>query len=56
MIGSIWSKWDLHIHSPYTHQANEYGASTIDEFVEKIISAELSLTGITNYFFLKITN
>ena len=53
MIGSIWSKWDLHIHSPYTHQANGYGASTIDEFVDKIISSELSLTGITNYFFFK---
>ncbi|PSV88252.1 TrlF family AAA-like ATPase [Photobacterium leiognathi] len=53
MIGSIWSKWDLHIHSPYTHQANEYGSSTIDEFVDKIISSELSLTGITNYFFFK---
>ncbi|MBB1299710.1 MULTISPECIES: TrlF family AAA-like ATPase [unclassified Pseudoalteromonas] len=53
MIGSIWGKWDLHIHSPYTHQANEYGASTIDEFVDKIISSKLSLTGITNYFFFK---
>ena len=53
MIGSIWSKWDLHIHSPYTHQANEYGVSTIDEFVDKIISSELSLTGVTNYFFFK---
>ena len=53
MIGSIWSKWDLHIHSPYTHQANEYRASTIDEFVDKIIDSELSLTGITNYFFFK---
>lgn len=53
MIGSIWSKWDLHIHSPYTHQANEYGTSTIDEFVDKIISSKLSLTGITNYFFFK---
>lgn len=53
MIGSIWSKWDLHIHSPYTHQANEYGTCTISEFVDKIISAELSLTGITNYFFFK---
>lgn len=53
MIGSIWSKWDLHIHSPYTHQANDYGVTTIDEFVNKIISSELSLTGVTNYFFFK---
>lgn len=53
MIGSIWSKWDLHIHSPYTYQANEFGSTTIDEFVSKIISCNLSLIGITNYFFFK---
>ncbi len=53
MIGSIWSKWDLHIHSPYTHQANEFGSTTIDEFVDKIISSNLSLVGVTNYFFFK---
>lgn len=53
MIGSIWNKWDLHIHSPFTHQANEFGATTIDEFVDKIISSELNLIGVTNYFFFK---
>ncbi|EMK6557888.1 DNA repair protein, partial [Vibrio cholerae] len=53
MIGSIWTKWDLHIHSPYTHQANEFGSTTIDEFVNKVISSNLSLIAITNYFFFK---
>lgn len=53
MIGSIWTKWDLHIHSPYTHQANEFGSTTIDEFVNKVISSNLSLVAITNYFFFK---
>ncbi len=56
MIGSIWTKWDLHIHSPYTHQANEFGSTTIDEFVNKVISSNLSLIAITNYFFLKKMN
>lgn len=53
MIGSIWNKWDLHIHSPYTHQNNLYGTTTIDEFVSKVISSDLSLIGVTNYFFFK---
>jgi len=53
MIGSIWSKWDLHIHSPYTHQANEFGSTTIDEFVNKVILSKLKLIGVTNYFFFK---
>ncbi|MGE6317931.1 TrlF family AAA-like ATPase [Shewanella baltica] len=53
MIGSIWNKWDLHIHSPYTHQANEYGSTTIDDFANKVASSELSLIGVTNYFFFK---
>lgn len=53
MIGSIWNKWDLHIHSPHTHQANLYGNTTIDEFVSKVISSNLSLIGVTNYFFFK---
>ena len=53
MIGSIWSKWDLHIHSPYTHQANKFGQATIDDFTDKIISSELSMVGVTNYFYFK---
>lgn len=53
MIGSIWNKWDLHIHSPYTHQANEFGNTTIDNYVDKLISSEINLVGVTNYFFFK---
>jgi len=53
MIGSIWNKWDLHIHSPYTHQANEFGDTTIENYVDKLITSEISLIGVTNYFFFK---
>ena len=53
MIGSTWCKWDLHIHSPHTHQANQFGKTTIDEYVDKIVESELSLIGVTNYFFFK---
>jgi hypothetical protein len=51
MIGSIWSKWDLHVHSPHTHQNNQFGEATIDAYVDKIISSKLDLIGVTNYFF-----
>ena len=53
MIGSTWGKWDLHVHSPYTHQANEYSATTIDEYANKVISSNLCLIGVTNYFFFE---
>lgn len=51
MIGSTWNKWDLHIHSPLTHQNNQFGKATLDEYTCKLIDAGLSLVGITNYFY-----
>jgi ABC-type lipoprotein export system ATPase subunit len=51
MIGSVWNKWDLHIHSPMTHQANEYGELSIAEYVTKLHEQQLSLVGVTNYFY-----
>ncbi|WP_339720497.1 TrlF family AAA-like ATPase [uncultured Paraglaciecola sp.] len=53
MIGSVWNKWDLHIHSPMTHQANGYGDTTIEEYVAKLKEHQLSLVGITNYFYFE---
>lgn len=51
MIGSTWNKWDIHLHSPLTHQNNQYDNTSIDEFVEKISANNLSLIAVTNYFF-----
>jgi len=51
MIGSIWSKWDLHIHSPLTHQNNQFNGTSLEDYVDKIIANNLSLVGITNYFY-----
>lgn len=51
MIGSVWNKWDLHIHTPYTHQANEFKEVTIEEYVRKIDAEGLKLIGVTNYFY-----
>lgn len=52
MIGSIWNKWDLHIHSPMTHINNNYIRKDIDLFVDEVIKSELRLIAITNYWFL----
>lgn len=51
MIGSVWNKWDLHIHSPMTHQANNFDGESIEGYVTKLYEQQLSLVGITNYFY-----
>ena len=51
MIGSTWNKWDLHIHSPLTHQNNQFGGATLDEYAAQLFEQGLSFVGITNYFF-----
>ncbi|MDO4712473.1 MAG: hypothetical protein Q4B05_01020 [Candidatus Saccharibacteria bacterium] len=48
--GSVWRKWDLHIHSPATHMRNGYGSTTHDQFIKKLQEKELSAIGLTNYF------
>jgi len=48
--GSIWQKWDLHLHSVSTHMNNGYKSTSITEFVKKIQDEELSAIGLTNYF------
>jgi ABC-type polar amino acid transport system ATPase subunit len=46
--GSEWRKWDLHIHSPYTH-LNKYSCSD-EEFISKIKEQNILVIGLTNYF------
>lgn len=53
MRGSVWGKWDIHLHSPLTNLNNQFKASTIDDYARKIAESELSLIGVTNYFFFK---
>lgn len=49
--GSVWNKWDLHIHSPYTNM-NKYSCSD-DDFMQKIKNEKLTCVGLTNYFKFK---
>ncbi|MBN3080598.1 DNA repair protein [Pectobacterium polaris] len=52
MKGSEWNKWDLHIHSPMTWLANEFTEpKDIPSFVKKLGESDISLIGLTNYFF-----
>ena len=54
-IGSIWRKWDLHIHCPTTVFNNQFEGSTETEKWEKYIEKiekldDFSVLGITDYF------
>lgn len=51
MIGSVWGKWDLHIHSPLTNINNQYKETTLDNFAKEVIANEIVLLGITNYWY-----
>ena len=48
--GSEWRKWDLHVHSPKVFLANEFGDTSVDDFVNKISESEIVAIGLTNYF------
>jgi hypothetical protein len=52
--GSEWNKWDLHIHSPVTWQANGYaGQCDIARYVQLLGEKQLSLIAVTNYFYFR---
>lgn len=50
MIGSIWRKWDLHLHAPGTAKNNQYGDVDLDLFCQTLIELDLAAVGITDYF------
>lgn len=50
--GSIWRKWDLHIHTPNSHLNCKYKC-TYKEIADKIIQEEIEVVGITNYFIVE---
>ncbi|MFG1187982.1 TrlF family AAA-like ATPase [Xanthobacter aminoxidans] len=51
--GSLWRKWDLHLHAPGTKLANSYGnpdESTWKRFIEILHASDVHAFGITDYF------
>ncbi|MEW2921271.1 TrlF family AAA-like ATPase [Muricauda sp. ANG21] len=52
--GSIWRKWDLHIHTPFTKLNNNFqqidGEDIWKTYCDKIEQSDVSAFGITDYF------
>lgn len=52
--GSIWQKWDLHLHPPFTQLADAYKTigteNVLDNFCDEIESSDVLVFGITDYF------
>ncbi|MVM33598.1 hypothetical protein GO755_26405 [Spirosoma sp. HMF4905] len=52
-IGSVWRKWDLHVHTPFSALNNGFG-SNWDVYVKNLFNAALQnnihAIGITDYF------
>lgn len=51
--GSEWRKWDLHVHTPASGMANQYG-NDWDRYVKELftlaIDRHVAVLGITDYF------
>lgn len=47
--GSSWHKWDLHVHTPYTHLNKAYKCSE-EDLIQKLCTSEIDCIGLTNYF------
>lgn len=51
--GSIWRKWDLHIHTPGTKLEDGYGGETDEiwnKFMKSLEESDVKTFGITDYF------
>lgn len=47
--GSLWQKWDLHIHSPLSFLENQY-ADDWENWIQKLKTEQIKVIGLTNYF------
>jgi len=51
--GSIWRRWDLHIHTPSS--VGDYkGAVTNEEIAEKLAASDVSAVSITDHHFIDV--
>jgi hypothetical protein len=53
--GSVWRKWDLHIHSPLSLMNNQFpkrndGSPDWDAYISRLEELQVSVIGITDYF------
>ena len=52
-FGSLWRRWDLHLHAPGTKLANSFGEANeanLKSYVETLESSDVQVFGITDYF------
>ncbi len=56
-VGSIWRRWDLHIHAPTSVFANQFGGNTEEAWEDYFSKLEgltdISVLGITDYWSLE---
>lgn len=53
--GSLWRKWDLHVHAPGAKKNNQYenamsADAALDLYCDKIEQPDVAVFGITDYF------
>ncbi|WP_420556389.1 TrlF family AAA-like ATPase [Roseovarius sp.] len=51
--GSLWRRWDLHIHTPETKLANNYkvaAGSVWDTYLDALEASDVHVFGLTDYF------
>ena len=52
-IGSIWKRWDLHLHAPGTKLSDSYGGASeenLKRYVDALEASDVQAFGITDYF------
>lgn len=55
-IGSMWRKWDLHVHTPFSILNNQFGSDFDNYFYNlftKAIENEIVVIGVTDYYSIK---
>ncbi len=57
--GSVWRKWDLHIHSPLSLLNNQFphkldGTPDWEAYISKLEQLDLCVVGITDYFTIDV--
>jgi ABC-type lipoprotein export system ATPase subunit len=51
--GSVWRKWDLHVHAPGTKKNDQYRVAEgdlLDAYCGRLEAADVAVFGITDYF------
>lgn len=55
--GSEWRKWDLHVHTPFSHASEYKGATDSEKWVNffkelEELTSDIKVIGINDYLFL----